>query len=652
MTNILQEKKKKSPAFIALIVSAIVFGVFVALFVVTSIVVGIQYSDRVAPGLRLGNVNIGGFTEGQLKEFLQNKNDQLVGTGINISFDTNAGNKETTLYPVVVADGNSYELVYTDIQAEAERILRFGKSGGIMLKGVSNIISALGKPSISLKYVEINDEKIKEELKSLLSEYEFEAVDAGVIITKTNPLEFTITTSSVGVVFDYNEAVSQIKDQWINLVVPSVKVAREDTDPNFVEDDLNGTQDALNKIFLPGSLFLTYDFSNAENFIFRGRKTWEINIKQIGEWIEPQKKDGVVIFGLNKESVISFVKDEIASKVDIEPQDAKFLISEGGKVTEFQGSRIGFKVNLEENYNMLNNLFINRNYLEEGADLQLVSSTVDLVISEAESEISTGDVNDLGITEILGVGTSDFAGSPSNRIKNIQNAVNKLNGVLIKPGEEFSTIKYTKPYTIEGGYLPELVIKGDEIKAEIGGGLCQIGTTLFRMAMNSGMKITERRNHSLVVSYYNDPVNHLPGTDATIYDPNPDFRFLNDTANYVLLETDINWNTMELIFTLWGTDDGREASFTHPVVRRWIPYGPTKIIETTKLAPGARSCQHAYTGAETFFTYTRQLPGKDKESIVYESYYRSLPQICLVGIVTATPPCEGEACSPPIVLPE
>ena len=141
MTNILQEKKKKSPAFIALIVSAIVFGVFVALFVVTSIVVGIQYSDRVAPGLRLGNVNIGGFTEGQLKEFLQNKNDQLVGTGINISFDTNVGNKETTLYPVVVADGNSYELVYTDIQAEAERILRFGKSGGIMLKWFSNIIS-------------------------------------------------------------------------------------------------------------------------------------------------------------------------------------------------------------------------------------------------------------------------------------------------------------------------------------------------------------------------------------------------------------------------------------------------------------------------------------------------------------------------------
>ena len=88
-----------------------------------------------------------------------------------------------------------------------------------------------------------------------------------------------------------------------------------------------------------------------------------------------------------------------------------------------------------------------------------------------------------------------------------------------------------EPFTIEAGYLPELVIKGDEIKPEIAGGLCQVGTTMFRAAMNSGLKITERQNHSLVVSYYNDLSNGNPGTDATIYDPHPDFRFLNDTGN-------------------------------------------------------------------------------------------------------------------------
>jgi vancomycin resistance protein YoaR len=112
---------------------------------------------------------------------------------------------------------------------------------------------------------------------------------------------------------------------------------------------------------------------------------------------------------------------------------------------------------------------------------------------------------------------------------------------IIKPGEEFSANHYAGPFTAENGYLPEAVIKGNEIKNEIGGGMCQIGTTLFRMAMNTGLQITQRRNHSLVVSYYADPVNGNPGTDATLYEPLLDLKFLNDTGNYLLLQTDIDY---------------------------------------------------------------------------------------------------------------
>ena len=78
--------------------------------------------------------------------------------------------------------------------------------------------------------------------------------------------------------------------------------------------------------------------------------------------------------------------------------------------------------------------------------------------------------------------------------------------------------------------MPESVIKGNELKDEVGGGMCQIGTTLFRMAMNSGMQITQRANHSLVVSYYADPVNGNPGTDATLYEPILDLKFELDST--------------------------------------------------------------------------------------------------------------------------
>ena len=80
--------------------------------------------------------------------------------------------------------------------------------------------------------------------------------------------------------------------------------------------------------------------------------------------------------------------------------------------------------------------------------------------------------------------------------------------------------------------------------------------------MNSGMPIVERRSHSLAVSYYFDPENGNPRTDATIYEPSPDFKFLNDTGYYILIATDVNTINGQLTFTLWGTSDGRQGSYS------------------------------------------------------------------------------------------
>ena len=193
------------------------------------------------------------------------------------------------------------------------------------------------------------------------------------------------------------------------------------------------------------------------------------------------------------------------------------------------------------------------------------------------------------------------------------------------------------------------MIKGDEIKPEIGGGLCQIGSTLFRAVMNAGLDVTQRRNHSLVVSYYNDHRNGNPGTDATIYDPAPDFRFKNDTGHHILLTTEMYVNSGELYFTFWGTSDGREGYYTEPVVHRWIPTGPEQIIETTDLEPGEKECQSAHQGAETSFTYVKKLPNGETDETVYSSYYRPLPRICLVGVEEHTMCQElpdGSGCAP------
>ena len=317
----------------------------------------------------------------------------------------------------------------------------------------------------------------------------------------------------------------------------------------------------------------------------------------------------------------------IHTDIDIAPQDAKFVI-EGDRVVEFAQSRDGFVINDDQ---VLKDLL---------AALGTDETTIVITAERTAPAVPTGSANDLGINEVLGVGISNFSGSPANRRANIAHGADKLNGILVPPGETLSLLEQLRPFTIADGYLPELVIKGDEIVPEVGGGLCQIGTTTFRASMNAGLDIVERRNHSLVVSYYNDPSNGQPGTDATIYDPAPDFKVMNDTGHYIMLVTEVDTSKSQLTFTFWGTSDGRAGSYTPPVVLSWTGYGASVDKETTSLAPGVRKCQAPHPGATTTFDYNIILPDGTTKTREFFSSYRSLPTICLVGIgeVTPTPP--------------
>jgi vancomycin resistance protein YoaR len=252
-----------------------------------------------------------------------------------------------------------------------------------------------------------------------------------------------------------------------------------------------------------------------------------------------------------------------------------------------------------------------------------------MIITIAAPQVPIGTINNLGIQELVGTGTSDFSGSPVNRRHNIKVGAAKLNGVLIAPGEEFSLNKTLGNIDGSTGYLPELVIKGDKTIPEYGGGLCQIGTTAFRVALDAGVPITERRPHSYRVVYY-EPA----GMDATIYSPSPDLKFINDTPAYLLLQTKIDGN--DLTFELWGTPDGRKVEMTTPKVYHFVSPGPTKIIETTDLAPGVKKCtERAHTGADAEFDRTITYNNGEIKTETWTSHYVPWSAVCLVGKTAA-----------------
>lgn len=197
--------------------------------------------------------------------------------------------------------------------------------------------------------------------------------------------------------------------------------------------------------------------------------------------------------------------------------------------------------------------------LYELRQLLLNDSEITLPVLIAEPTVKLADTNTLGINELVAVGQSNFAGSPNNRIHNIRVGADKFDGLIIASGEEFSFNKYLGDVDDKHGFLPELVIRPEGVTPEFGGGLCQVSSTTFRAAMNAGLPITARRNHSFAVQYYSPQ-----GTDATIYPGSADLKFINDFPSSLLIHTKIIGR--QLYFEFYGTKDDRVVTFDGPTV--------------------------------------------------------------------------------------
>ena len=201
--------------------------------------------------------------------------------------------------------------------------------------------------------------------------------------------------------------------------------------------------------------------------------------------------------------------------------------------------------------------------------------SVTLDFDEQQATVRSDNYKQLGLVERIGEGVSDFSGSTLSRIHNIKTAAEKFDGILIAPGEEFSFVEHLGPVDGEHGFKKELVIKDNQTKPEYGGGICQVSTTVFRSAILTGLKITQRRNHSYPVHYY-----YPTGFDATVYVPQPDLRFKNNTSHYIMLHMMMDVAKKELIFQIYGTKDGRHVKMVGPVVTERHPDGSMKTYFT------------------------------------------------------------------------
>lgn len=337
---------------------------------------------------------------------------------------------------------------------------------------------------------------------------------------------------------------------------------------------------------------------------------------------KPTYSDAYVSFSENK--ILSLLENE-SENLNIEPVEARFTVV-NGEVTIQSPSKDGTIVDL----GIAPKQIIKS--LQDGKE-----KTIKLPVKTQGASIQArvpSDIAKFGIKELIGTGSTTFNGSSSNRVHNIKVGTKAVSGVLLKPGDEFSTTGQLGKIDASTGYLQELVIKENKTIPEFGGGLCQVATTLFRAALNSGLKITERHNHAYRVSYYEPPV----GMDATIYSPSPDFKFVNDTESYILIQGRVEG--YKAIFDFYGTKDGREIEISNPYVYDERPAPEPIYIDDPSLAPGEeKRIDRAHSGAKASFTYKVKKDGRLISDQKFNSSYVPWPAKYLRGPAQAE---EGE----------
>jgi vancomycin resistance protein YoaR len=484
---------------------------------------------------------------------------------------------------------------------------RQGNFGRIVAEQIRAIFGSNRKQAV----FSYNDELLNQKIKTLAEKVDQPEKDANI---KIKDLVLTVEAEEIGKRLDQSQAKKLILDSIGNLMTPDkIELVIKEVLPKVAASEAAKALEQTNKIL-----------SNSLNVEVKS-KNYKIEPKDVTSWLEfvPEQElitqNWVLSVNVKKDSVQKFIST-VANEVNQPAKDAKFAIN-NGKIETFQLSQIGYELNQEEAIKTVSEAIMS------------TQNKVTLLVKETKPEVS--DLSDAGsIKELVAEGVTSWKGSPANRIHNLTLGAKNISGIIVKPGEEFSTIKALGPIDLEHGFKKELVIKNStEVSPEVGGGLCQVSTTLFRAAMNAGLKITARSNHSFRVSYYEPPV----GMDATIYDPKPDFKFVNNMKTPILIwavPTDTN-----LSFQIYGTKDGRVSEISVPVLFGYVNPGDKVYRETDTMATGAiRLVERATRGVTASFTYkVTTASGEILEDDKFVSKYVPVPETYLIGPGTQIP---------------
>ena len=439
---------------------------------------------------------------------------------------------------------------------------------------INNIdISGLSKEEVKAKVENVFNEKLNKEIKVTYVEYE-STINPTVIEAKFNVDEIIEQAYQIGrkgniIQNNYNILKALIMKENLEC-----NVSINESETNKLINDIS-----LN---LPGALVESSYYIEDDNLIItKGKEGLVINSEKLLKLIYEKLNNN----NINQEYIEIPVEIKQPQKIDLQ------------------------KIH-DEIYKEPENAYYNKEPFEIHAETDGVDFDIDeakkiiekeekdeysITLKITKPEITINDIGTEAFPDMLSTFTTKYDRTNINRTTNLQLAINKINGVVLMPDEEFSYNKIVGERTIAAGYKDAKIYSNGEVVDGLGGGICQISSTLYNTVLLANLEITERRNHQFITSY-------LPaGRDATVVYGSQDFKFKNNRKYPVKIEATLNSGIAKI--SLYGVKEENDYTVTFETKTiSAIPY-KTKYIEDNSLEEGVEKIQQKGTNGLVTETY-------------------------------------------------
>lgn len=587
-----------------------VFVIIVALFVAPIVSYERYYAGKVHKGIYALGMELGGLQPTEARQALLAQFRQYAQQEFTLRLNSRT-------WKVTPAElGLGFEVDSTVAEAYA-----IGRNGGLLSTFWEQLTTRRSGREVGA-ILTFDEAKARDYLNRLATEIDRPLINSTLVAKPDFSVE--ITPSHAGLYLDREVVQQRLRGALTSLSAPSEQLVVKAYEPSVREEDLSRIKDKVMTILKAP---ITVQWSS---------KLWTLQREELAKDLVLFDENGYVQEPTLDKAKLTAWAEKIAEEVNRPPRDARLRFQDG-KVALLTESQEGWTVDVPSTVEAV----------EDAAFTDRRNKALPVQIEKPN--INSSDLNKIVVKDLIADSSIDYAGGIPERQHNIELATSRLNGAVIPPGAVFSFNQTLGRTRLVDGYKVGfgIVLGGQEVKTvpSVGGGICQVATTLFQAAFWAGLEIVERNWHLYWIPRYGQPPRGLQGLDATVdEDYGVDLKFRNNTGNWIAIASKTDGKKVS--FAIYGVDPGWEVEVGKPQVTNVVKADPEIVTEEDPTMPEGKKIQieSAFDGFKVSIPRTVKKDGQVVDRYVASSSYYPARNVVLVG--TKKEATQGEEARP------